>query len=332
MFVLISSLLSCLSSPVVEAQTATLSAQKWSLRRVRVAHALIWAEADVQHRTLGMLAPGQLVLVGDTQVSAQWRDQTVNLVPARAQGQEGWMILDESAAVSLPVWGTSLEGPLNPFETTERPCEAKAPQPWAGAELKIIRMEGKSDAVYEAGCIETKDDGSQVAATRQGSASILGFASTKEERGCLERLAETGSTSEALKAAWPQEATLCDVLKVEKVDPPFPQSKTTFRIDLPQGEHAVEGFVVDGVWLQTSKVDGKRIFDGPDYVLYAIQRPGRFEVLRLGWAPASVLSVLDKPITGDGAEAFSVGRGGALNGKEGSCTWMPGRKQYYVCR
>jgi hypothetical protein len=166
-----------------------------------------------------------------------------------------------------------------------------------------------------------------------GEASLLVFAEIQHTRTCSRRLEATGSVSEALKAAWPQDPVLCSLLSVEQVYPPFPGTAATWKIDLPGGSHPAEGFVANGAWLATSLTGGTRIFDGPDYTLWTTEEKNRFKVLRFSLYPPSVIEVLDKPMTGEEAEAFAAGAFGALQGSGGSsCVWLPGRKQYYICR
>lgn len=303
-----------------------------TLKAVVVPHALIWAEANLLHRTLGELRQGQLVLVGEKGPSVRWRDGDATLVQVQAQGREGWMIAEELRPQTLPAWGVALSGPFDPFANPERICEQLAPPPHAGGEFRLLAQESGEKVRYEAACLEKGEDGSTTPATRQGLASILEFAAVQEVKSCTQRLEGLGSTSEDLKKAWPQDPSVCEVLKISAVEPPFPSTKTTWKIDLEGGDAPAEGFVADGRWLATHATDGKRVFDGPDYVLLATESNGRFQVVRLGLSPASVLTVLDKPLTGDGGEAFGLAGDGKVEGDKGThCEWVPGRKQYYRC-
>ena len=207
-----------------------------------------------------------------------------------------------------------------------------AAPPHAGGEFKLLERSGGDKVRYEAPCVEKGEDGSTTPSTRQGLASILDFAAVQDVKTCTQRMEGLGNVSEDLKKVWPQDPAVCEVLKITEVSPPFPGSTHTWSIDLAGTDSPVEGFVADGKWLPTHAIDGKRVFDGPDYVLMATEANGRFVVLRLGLYPPSVLSVLDKPISGDEGEAFAAGGSGKVEGDKGThCEWVPGRKQYYRC-
>jgi hypothetical protein len=240
------------------------------------------------------------------------------------------MIAEELRAQSLPAWAVALTGPFDPF--AENVCEQLAAAPHAGGEFRLLAQERGDRVRYESTCVEKAEDGTTTPSTRQGLASVLEFSAVQEVQTCQRLLEGLGTQSEELKKVWPTDPVACEALKMEAVTPPFPGTKATWKISASGDDPPAEGFVVDGKWLATHFTDGKRVFDGPDYVLMATESDGRFTVLRLGVSPPSVLTVLDKPISGDEGEAFALGGDGKVEGNKGThCEWVPGRKQYYRC-
>lgn len=308
---------------------------RWAPRAVQREQALIWVEPDVRRQTAGVLRRGQLVLIGGDGPSVAWRDGTERLVQARAAGMEGWMLASDLRDVDFPAWAGALGGAHDPFENPSNLCGPKAAKPWAGGEFEILRVEG-DQAIYEAGCMERPDEdadggadgGSLTPSKRKGSAPLLDFMLLREVKTCMQRLESTGNRSDSLRRVWPQEPALCNVLKIEQIQ--LPGSRSSWRIDLDGGDHPAEGFVVDGSFLPTPLSGiGKRVFDGPDYTLWLLEAGGRLKVIRLGTAPPSVLEVLDRPLTGE--EVTVGGQDGNITGGGTACTWLPGRRQFYIC-
>ncbi len=334
-----------------EASEKSVDVLGMELRKVGPKAALIWASPRLRGSTLGMLRPGQFLLVGTEGVEVEWRGKATKLLPVKALDRAGWMLAESLVAVTLPVWGMALAGAHDPFENPEKLCETLAPVPWAGGEFRLLSRAGGDRVRYEAACVETAEDGSKTPATRQGLVSALNFVVLRQESpppeapapvivpevavaapvgDCATPLAGLEIEGEAFRAVWPSDPAVCGRMKIAAIK--LPDSRKSYSVDLEGGVHPAEGYLIDGTWVASNFIGGQQVYQGPDYVLLAAAQSGHLKVVRVGTAPASVLEVLDLPDV-PGMDVIKADRRGNISAPgDRRCEWLPGRRQYYRCR